>query len=399
MKLEILDAKQPIKQLVVVDTHQSILTALNAELSKEEFNFVVTAENLPFAKTQMAALNKSKEFFKSFRKQKVADESQDIETFKANFKEYDTIIDNKRESIKRSTDAFEQEQKDSITKELSLYAEESIKAQNIREEFKEVNTADLILLGSVTPKGALTKKVKDTIDSRVLLCKSKQDKYDMRLMKLENLSYQNGLESPLTITHVQGIIYLDSDEEYNEKLNELISSEMDRQNTIKQNLQQQADKEAKENAKREMQQAQNKIRNIFMKDYGSMNLTIGQVNDFINQFTNYDHSQFGDNEDFARNIANGQIDFLKKVRYAIEQKNHIKESYPGVEVQHEIIKEVEPKQDIPSVEHGMKVVLVDVHLQFKVKDTIPNDKIIKKVNDMLSVAGVKDSLIDVEVVS
>jgi len=395
MEITLLDNKKSIKQLVEVDINESILDTLNKELASDNYNFVITAENVPFAKKQMADLNKSIKFIDTFRKDKVSVESVAIDLFKSNVKEYLALIDAKRDEIKKNVEVFEREAKDLILKELSLYSEEFVKLQGIREDFKEVDIADLIIFGSVTSKGNLTKKAIEAIESRVMICKSKQDKYDMRLKDLEIECRRAGLEAIMTITHVQGIINLDSDAEYQTRLDELISHEIERQNAVKASVQKEADERANREAQQNVLNQQREIRLFFHFDINSLDLA--NTDKKIVELTHIDYSPFGDFEDFARSVVKEHLDSLEFLRNSLlEKANDLLAEMEKKEIP--VVHETIPK-DTPKVEEGKKVVFIDVHLQFKVKDSIPNDKIVAKVNQMLKDAGFDESLIGVEVVS
>ena len=411
MEIELLDEKKTIKQLVAKTTNSSILEFIKKELDADKFNFIITAENMQVAKDAMASLNKSKDFITAFRKEKVNAESVAIDSFKENVKEYIALIEAKREKIKKDVEVFEKEKKDSIAKELSLYTDNAIKEAGLRYEFSKVDTADLIKLGSVNPSGSLKKATTETIDGRVLACKSKQDKYDNRLLRLENESFKAGLQSPLNINHVQGIINLDDDEVYQNNLKELIASEIARQNTIKENLQKEANEKAQREAHQEVLDGQRRIADIFSSIDSDNNLSI---DDKILAIEDYDCSQFAQLESFARSKGQLVVSELRNLKDSLEQAQKnvtVTVADKEIPVVYETIdteKEKEAHQlsvnngvipDTPKVEDGKKVVLIDVHLQFKVKDTIPNEKIINKVNLMLTVAGFDESLIGVEVVS
>ena len=392
MEITLLDNKKTIANLVEVDIHDSILGFIENELSKKEYNFVITADDIPKVKKIMADLNKSKDFIDTFRKDKVIIESVAIDLFKSNVKEYLALIDTKREEIKKNVEVFERETKDKILKELSLYSEEFIKSQNIREMFKDIDIIDLMILGSVTSKGALTKKAKEVIESRVMVCKSKQDKYDMRLLGLENESRKAGLESILTITHVQGIIMLD-DSEYERGLENLIIDEINRQHTIKTNLQAEATETANREAQQKVINEQNRIKVFLVVNCDSFDLAT--TDSKIVEFTNMDYSSYGDYADFARSFVGEQIsklnfhrnDLLKKANDLLAEMES--KQKPNIEIVEETIpftqneKQDQVKEVAANVEVGKKVVFIDVHLQFKVKDTIPNEKIIAKVNEKL----------------
>jgi len=403
MEIALLDNKKSIANLVEVDTNKSILEFMENQLSKKEYNFVITADDIPKAKKIMADLNKSKDFIDTFRKDKVSIESVAIDVFKDNVKKYIALIDAKREEIKKNVEIFERETKDNILKELSLYSEQLLKEQNVRDNFIDVDIADLIVLGSVTAKGALTKKARDAVESRVAKCKSKQDKYDMRLLKLENASHTAGLETPLTITHIQGIILLDDDSEYETKLNELIASEIERQNTIKENLQREANEKAEKEAQQKVINEQNRIKSIFAVNLGDLDNTDYFI---ANLTTIKDFSEYGDFADFARSFVSEQIsklnfhrnDLLKKANDLLADMES--KQKPAVEIVHETIpstqqEKVEQIQEVAG--DDKKIVYIDVKLQFKVKKTVADEKILNKVNEMLSAAGFNESILSVVV--
>jgi len=402
MEIALLNEEKTIKQLVEVDINESILEQIKIDLSKDEFNFIVTVENVKFAKEKMADLNKSIDFVKLFRRNKVNSESVAIDIFKENAKAYVKLIDDKRESIKKDVEVFEKETKASILKELSLYSTEVIKDQGIRDNFIDVDIVDLIVLGSVTAKGALTKKAKETIDGRVMVCKSKQDKYDMRLMQLENESHRAGLDAPLTITHVQGIIYLENDTEYEEALKGLISTEIERQNTIKANIQKQADEKAQREANQKVLQEQNRIRDFY--NYDTDGLILADIDRHIAELSLTNFSQFEEFSEFARGVVNEQVaklnthrDKLLEIANNALREMEAKQVAPTPSNNVEVVYETIPK-DTPKVEDDKKVVYIDVKLQFKVKKTVSELKIIDKVNQMLGDAGFGESLLSVDVV-
>ena len=172
---------------------------------------------------------------------------------------------------------------------------------------------------------------------------------------------------------------------------------------MKANLQKEANRNAESEARQELHHEYNRIRGIFQADYGSMNLSIEQINKYISNFKNYDFSEFGDNELFASSLANDQVSFLGRLKGHLESKAREVDTPSKVETVHETIPmEQKEKRELKSyevVEDGKKIVLVDVHLQFKVKNTIPDERIVAKVNQMLTAAGFDESLLGVEVVS
>jgi len=391
MEIVALDKRKSIKNLVGDDIDKSIIEFIESELSKDEYNFIITADDIPKAKKVMAELNKSKDFITAFRKDKVNAESVAIDTFKDNVKKYIELIDAKRDQIKKDVEVFERETRDSITKELSLYSTELIETIGIRDNFIDVDIVDLIVLGSVTAKGALTKKARETVNARVMACKAKQDKYDMRLMKLENLSYSNGLETPLTITHIQGIINLDSDSEYEEKLHELISSEMERQNTIKANLAKEANENAQREAHQEVLDGQSRINSIFN---GIATATDVSIDDKIEKLYNYDFKQFAQLESFARSKSDSVIHELKSFKAQSESQQPTKVKDKVIPIVHETI----PK-DTPKVEVGKKIVRINAVFEVEVPGHVDSGAVLNKVRSRLLECDIdSDTLKSLEVV-
>ena len=401
MKITLLDNKKTIANLVEVDIHDSILEQVKKDLEKDEFNFVVTNDNLKFAKDKMADLNKSIKFIDTFRKDKVSVESVAIDLFKKNVKEYLALIDAKRDEIKKNVEVFERETKDSILKELSLYSEEFIKLQNIREMFIEVDIADLIKLTSVTARGALTKGAKEAIESRVNVCKSKQDKYDMRLMQLENESYKAGLESPLTITHIQGIISLDSDAEYQKRLEDLISTELDRQETMKSNLQKKSDSEAQQKVLDE----QNRIKDFYRIDFNGLDLA--GTDTLIAGYSSIDYSTFNDFEPFARSFVGEQIsklnfhrnDLLKKANDLLADMES--KQKPNIEIVEENIPftQEEKHDQVKEVAANRKIVRINAVFEVEVPAHVSSDAVLNKVRSRLSDCDINsDTLKSLEVI-
>lgn len=386
MDIVLLSPAKSIKQLVKEDVNKSIVEFIQGELSKDEFSFIVTADNLKFAKDKMAELNKSKSFIDEFRKEKVNSESVAIDTFKENIKAYISLIDEKREQIKRDVDVFETETKKAIAKELSLYADELIKKNGLRYEFTQVDTVDLIVFGSVTPSGALTKKARESIEGRVMACKAKQDRYDMRLLQLENISYKSGLESPLTLTHVQGIIYLEDDAVYSLMLDSLIASEIERQNVIKESIEAKAKEEADRNARQDIIDGHNRIRSIFQGGWSTKIMTLDEVRSKIDEFTSYDFSQFSQDKDFAENMASEQIDILKKIEWSMLEADFIKKN-SGI-----------ASDKVTDSDDGKRIVTVRAEFAIKVPIHVKDSSVLGKVMSRLVQAGISgDTIKSVEV--
>jgi hypothetical protein len=269
------------KELVNIEVHTQIHQSIDAYLSEDRFNYLVTTDNLKEVKLNNTELNASIKVIKDFGKKLVDLESEDINTFKSNIKEYCEKIDAKRKVRIEEIDVFENETKMLLSDLLINYILHQYDILNIRDEFKKVNVSDLVIISNITAKGALTKSVKDTLNMRLQICKSSQDKYDMRLLQLENICYKNGLETPLTLNHIQGIIYEDNDIIYLDKLTKLIDDEIERVVSIKAQLQKKADDEAELKVKQQIKE----INDIFLQPWGMLELEtlqskIKEINDY-----------------------------------------------------------------------------------------------------------------------
>ena len=144
---------------------------------------------------------------------------------------------------------FEDKTKKLILELCGEYLDENSK--NIRDEFKKVSINDMDKLSYATSTGKLSKGAKDVLDGRISECLNKQMKYDLRVSNLANLCYQNGLESPLTEQHIQGIVFIDDDNIYADKIAALINDEIERFTRIKESERLKAEREAKVNAEKE----------------------------------------------------------------------------------------------------------------------------------------------------
>ena len=101
-----------------------------------------------------------------------------------------------------------------------------------------------IPLNYLTGTGNLSGKIKTEIKTGVLACLQVQKDVEMRLVKLENESYKAGLKSPLTKVHVQAFL-MEDEQAYNQKLSDLLTVEVQRQEQAEEKLREQVEKENK----------------------------------------------------------------------------------------------------------------------------------------------------------
>jgi len=413
------------KELVSIDVHTKINQSIDNYLSEPRFNYLVTVDNLKDVKSNNTELNASIKIIKDFGKKLVELESDDINIFKSNIVEYWSKIDLKREKRKEDIKVFEDETR-IILKDLTIqYINEQYLSLDIKEYFKKVSYDDLIIISNITKAGSLSKSIKDSLNIRLQQCKSTQDKYDMRLILLENICYKNGLETPLTVNHVQGIIFEEDETIYQEKLSRLIKDEIERVETIKAKLQKKADNEAALKVNQQMKE----INDIFLQPWGMMELETLQSK--IKEITDYNLEPFRLCFDHAKASKTRAITFINQAIWGKEKaledtKKVIEdmvtpfEDIPNNEIT--IMQELEPKEiqiqfdfSKPEIIDNEEKIFIDepfvpyekenddekiIVAKFKINGTsgLSNDEILSSIKEILFNAGVDDeSLIGLEV--
>lgn len=421
------------KELVSIDVHTKINQSIDNYLSEPRFNYLVTVDNLKDVKSNNTELNASIKIIKDFGKKLVELESDDINIFKSNIITYWSKIDLKREKRKEDIKVFEDETR-IILKDLTIeYINEQYLSLDIKEYFRKVSYKDLVIISNINSsrtesgdiKASLKKGVKDSLNIRLQQCKSTQDKYDMRLILLENICYKNGLETPLTVNHVQGIIFEEDETIYQEKLARLIKDEIERVETIKSKLQKKADDEAALKVNQQMKE----IDNIFLQPWGMMELETLQSK--IKEITDYNLEPFRLCFDHAKASKIRAVTFinqsiwgkekaLEDTKKVIEDMATPFEDIPNTEIV--IMQESEPKEiqikfdfSKPEISDDEETIFIDepfvpyekededekiIVAKFKINGTsgLSNDEILSSIKEILFNAGVDDeSLISLEV--
>ena len=197
---------------------------------------VIGPDDLKSAKGDMADLNKVVAEVKSLKKEKIDAVSGPIKEFDASIKKLIERILFARAMLEAQVKKYEDETKKKIEDALVFYADGVAAESGLRPEFYRVDLSDLIVLGSFTASEKLTKKAKESVEARVHACLSKQIKVDSRILQLENECYKAGLDTPLTKEHVEGFLTSGDDAYYADRLNQLIASELRRQESIKEKM-------------------------------------------------------------------------------------------------------------------------------------------------------------------
>lgn len=180
-ELSTFDKRKSIATLVADDESKKLLESVTSYLSSDRFNFMVTSETLPLAKTSMAELNKSDNVFKEATKEKVEQESSDIIVFKTNSSAISKLIQEARDTLDKGVKVFTNKAKQAHKEALTYALTIAYDANEIRPEFKDFSMLDVILSTATFLKSSdntLIKKYTVLIDGYVETAKGKQARVD-----------------------------------------------------------------------------------------------------------------------------------------------------------------------------------------------------------------------------
>lgn len=185
MELVTIDDSKPIKKLIKLDEVEAIKSHIVEGLSRPEYNFVITLDNIKDAKQSATDLNKSISYLKKFASEKIDSESADIESFKSAFKEFQSLIDDKRNAILSDVSVFENikkgEHKEVIEATLSMLYNDA----GVRNEFRFPSSSVSLSINGLTSKGSLNKKSLDEVVALVDKAKGDQAIYDLKQKEIE----------------------------------------------------------------------------------------------------------------------------------------------------------------------------------------------------------------------
>lgn len=395
MNFELLTKQTSTKALAKATMHEKILKGVNTYLLDNKFNFVVTAENLKDVKANNAELNASIGIIKDFGKKIVDLESEDINTFKNNIKQYCNLIETKRQERLNDIETFEKNTRELLERFIVKYLNDELKNLSVREEFAKAQFLDLVIISNLNPSGdSLVSKCRKELDLRVQQCKSKQDKYDMRVMSLENICYKEGLIVPLDVSYIQGIVFLENDEEYSLKLDSLIQNEVKRNEQIKANLEAHAENKAKQ----AILAQQKKAKEIFDGLFNLM--SVEELENKLEFVQDYDVSEFNLCYDVALML---QRDCVKKLTDLIESKQKTfedtKEVFDAIVPKSDPVQEVrqEVQKSIIS-DDGTQIYNVKALFQVSAKIGADKTKLCNAIRKLLNSVGASDeSIVSLEV--
>lgn len=237
-----LDGNLPILKLNA--SMEDIENAVKIELEKDEYNSVVTMDNFKDMKTSSQFLGKVAKQISDFRIAKVKEETKDIKQFEDSLKSFTNMFKEKQETIKSGLNVFEEQTRQKVNKVCKEYFNTFADEVGLREEFRNVNLDDMTQTGFATATFKISAKGKAEVERRVNIQLTLQTKVGNRLLNLENECLKANIE-PLTTQHIQGFLHA-SDEEYQAQLQNLIQSEVKRNEVIQLREKEKAEKQAKE---------------------------------------------------------------------------------------------------------------------------------------------------------
>jgi hypothetical protein len=199
---------------------------LESEL--EQYDVVVTADTLADCKKLATELNKLAAEISKRRREAVAEVSGPIKDFEGKAKSLEQMCKDGRQRLLDQVQVFEDETKAKAKAALEAARAGMWAEQEVAEEFRRAQIDDLVKLSTLTKTGKLSATAKQELLIRVNADLKLQQQTQIRLHLLENDSYRAGLAAPLTRAHVETFLFA-SDEEYGQRLQTMIASELERQ--------------------------------------------------------------------------------------------------------------------------------------------------------------------------
>lgn len=187
--------------------------------------FLITPETIQDGKDDAAALRKDEanlaKDWKTVDELVNGDYNKAVSWVKKFRKLY---LDGARE-ISDQVDKIESETKEICRMRLKNYLADSWESNDVILEFRKASIDGLVKLGSLTPKGELTKAAKQAVDSLVAVDLSKQTTIQARLMSVEIKSLRADIQPLLSRANVEAFLYAD---DFESRLDTLIQAEVER---------------------------------------------------------------------------------------------------------------------------------------------------------------------------
>lgn len=264
-QIQNLPAVEPVELSAVIATPVVIsgnFDAVKQYVSDElqRYDVVVTADTLADCKKLATQLNKMASEIKARGKAITDEAAQPITLIKDQIAEIVNMCQAGREKLTAQVKTFEDETRKLCDQLLAACRAELWESTGVMQEFRRAQYSDLVILTNVTGKGALTTKAKQEVQNRVNTDKQLQDQTEKRLLMLENVCLKAGMIAALTRAHVETFLFAD-DATYQQRLDAMIESELERQRATEQRLrEQQAAEQARIDAQRQREAEQVKQR-------------------------------------------------------------------------------------------------------------------------------------------
>ena len=369
------------KSLTEANIHESLVKGIKEYTSEDRFNYLVDADNLVDVKKNNTELNKSIAIIKGKGKELVDIESHSINAFKANIKEYIGLIEAKRLERLEDVNVYEDKTRKEIEKLIVSYVYDELESNNVRDGFNDISWSDLVIVSNKNKSGkSLASKCIKELDTRIMVQKSKQDSYDMRVLSLENICYKRGLKVPLDENHIQGIIFEDDETKYNFQLDTLINNELIRAEKQEKLMAVKIREDEEKKAREKVSNQQNEVRFAFGETLNYMD--IDRLSEFLTNFENCDLSKFDLCQDYAIEMRDKAIKEITQLiankKQALQDTKEVIEEIVPVE---KVIKEVAPIIEPKTI--GTKIVNISISFGIEVKENTNVDNVIKHIKKLL----------------
>ena len=228
------DLKVNITPALVTANFSTMKSYLEVEVARYEVE--VAEHTVKDAKKLATELNAVTKAINSVKKEQLLILEAPVKLFKSQIAELNEIVQSGRIKILKQVQVYEEITLQRINDFIVEKEFEEYNIQDLGEEYHGIDFSDLVLLGSITKTGNLTKKVIDEIIARVSKAKSIERAVEIRLLQLENECYKAGLKSPLSPEYIKEFLRAE-DSVYKERLERLIKIEIGRQSHAEAELQ------------------------------------------------------------------------------------------------------------------------------------------------------------------
>lgn len=245
-----------MQELIAINNTPALVEVNFEELKKhlaaelQKFDVVVTQDTVKDAKALATELNATKREIAKRKKEEYDRATAGANQFKDSMKELESMCEEGRQKLLAQVQKFEDETREAAAKLLQEKRAALWESTGVSEEFRRAEYSDLVNLSAVTAKGNLAASARTKLEQRVAADKALQDQTEMRLLKLENQSFKAGLSAPLNRGHVEHFLFAGEDE-YNQKLDALMQSELQREEVAQQRMRDQMEREQQEKERQE----------------------------------------------------------------------------------------------------------------------------------------------------